>query len=171
MLFADAAACIQLFYNDRELKPTPHALNGLVYDEMTLGELYIGPGETLYGYDLAIAPDYWPKKYNEEKEMLELMPEFKALEAEPEKHVMPEVERVTDPVLYARARKVYTTELDCSGRVAFKGMIEPETASKVASENWPGIAEKGWLPGRWNEDRHAFLGSAGGQEYVVAKAD
>ena len=75
---------VQLFYNDRELKPTPHAVNGLVYDEMTLDELYIGPGETLYGYDLAVAPDYWPKEYNKAKETLQLMPEFKQPGASPD---------------------------------------------------------------------------------------
>lgn len=78
-------------------------------------------------------------------------------EDEPAKQVMPEVEPVTGPMLYAKARKLYSTEQDSSGKVAFKGMIEPETASAVASENWPGVAEKGWLPGKYNEDRHPWL--------------
>ena len=163
LAMADDLRFMQLFFNDRELKPTPHAVNGTVYDECSLDDLYMGAGTTLYGYDLSETPDYWPKRYNAAKETLEYLPEFEPpKKKEPVAQMMPEVEPLQGPSLYSRSRAIYTTELDSAQQRSQTGELDPGTDK-------PGNAERGILPGRWDEDRHPFLGSAAGQQFVTGK--
>ena len=138
-------------------------MNGTVYDECSLDDLYMGAGTTLYGYDLSETPDYWPKRYNAAKETLEYLPEFEPpKKKEPVAQMMPEVEPLQGPSLYSRSRAIFTTELDSAQQRSQTGELDPGTDK-------PGNAERGILPGRWDEDRHPFLGSAAGQQFVTGK--
>ena len=163
---ADDLRFMQLFFNDRELKPTPHAVNGTVYDECSLDDLYMGAGTTLYGYDLSETPDYWPKRYNAAKETLEYLPEFEPpKKKEPVAQMMPEVEPLQGPSLYSRSRAIYTTELDSaqqrsqpswrSGRTR-QGSTKPRPAagprwrapSSSRCTTWTGARSSCWGLGR-----------------------